>query len=85
MEQALVQKFGQVLDGGVAKYSPDGGNPAVPPEKKNPAHINNMLNVNIRSKIANKLHLKVAEFAPNLHKELHVARIIHDLDNKNYC
>ena len=31
--QALVQKRGQVSDGGIDKISPDGGDPPVPPAK----------------------------------------------------
>ena len=35
--QALVQKRGQVSDGGgLAKFLPDGGDPPVPPPGKNP-------------------------------------------------
>ena len=32
-EQALVQKQGQVSDGGIGKIFADGGTPPVPPEK----------------------------------------------------
>ena len=36
--QALVQKRGQVSDGGgLVKFLPDGGDPPVPPQEKNPA------------------------------------------------
>ena len=39
--QALVQKWGQVSDGGgLAKFSLDGGTPPVPPPGKNPGDYN---------------------------------------------